>query len=147
MIARSLLIAEYDSMGPVTSVVIPAMMASVEEVEVVVAHSERVTLRAGDVFLEIDADQRRTDAEVEAMAPVPAPQNPVAQAAGARPRRPARDGTGPPRRAICRVAGRVGRSGCRLRTLHDAPLPPFPRPAAFGEYCAPIARYKARAWS
>jgi hypothetical protein len=69
MIARSLLIAEYDSIGPATSVVIPAMMASVQEVEVVVAHSEPVTLRVGDMFLEIDADQRRTNVEAEAMAP------------------------------------------------------------------------------
>ena len=53
---------------PVTPVVIPAMMASVEGVKVVVAHDERVTLRVGDVFVKIDADQARTDAEVEAMA-------------------------------------------------------------------------------
>jgi hypothetical protein len=33
----------------------------VEEVEVVVAHNERATLRVGDVFLKIDADQARTD--------------------------------------------------------------------------------------
>ncbi len=39
-----------------------------EEVEVVVAHSERATLRVGDVFLKIDADQARTEVEVEAMA-------------------------------------------------------------------------------
>src|ERR1700751_2859895 len=51
-------------------------MAGVEEVEVVVAHNERATLRVGDVFLKIDADQRRTDVEVEAMAlaPVPTPE-------------------------------------------------------------------------
>ena len=62
--------------NPVTPVVIPAMMASVEEVEVVVAHNERATLRVGDVFLKIDADQTRTDVEAEAMAmaPVPTPQ-------------------------------------------------------------------------
>ena len=42
-----------------------------EEIEVVVAHSERATLRVGDVFLKIDADQTRTDVEVEAMAMVP----------------------------------------------------------------------------
>src|ERR1700704_57173 len=51
-------------------------MADVEEIEVVVAHSERATLRVGDVFLKIDADQTRTDVEVEAMAmaPVPTPE-------------------------------------------------------------------------
>jgi hypothetical protein len=69
MIARSLLIAEYDSKSPATSVVIPAMMASVQEVEVVVAHSKPVTLPVGDMFLETDADQRRTYVEAEAMAP------------------------------------------------------------------------------
>jgi hypothetical protein len=52
------------------------MMADVEEVEVVVAHHERATLRVGDVFLKIDADQARTDVEVEAMAmaPIPTPE-------------------------------------------------------------------------
>jgi hypothetical protein len=45
-------------------------MAGVQEVEVVVAHQERATLRVGDVFLKIDADQSRTDVEVEAMAAV-----------------------------------------------------------------------------
>jgi hypothetical protein len=44
------------------------------EVQVVVAHSERATLRVGDLFLKIDADQARADAEAEAMAPVPTPQ-------------------------------------------------------------------------
>jgi hypothetical protein len=40
----------------------------VEEVEVVVAHHEHATLRVGNVFLKIDADQTCTDVEVEAMA-------------------------------------------------------------------------------
>ena len=44
-----------------------------EEVEVVVAHNERVTLCVGDVFVKIDADQARTDVEVEAMAMAPVP--------------------------------------------------------------------------
>ena len=56
--------------------VIPSIMADVEEVEVVVAHSERATLRVGNVFLKVDADQTRTDVEVEAMAlaPIPTPE-------------------------------------------------------------------------
>jgi hypothetical protein len=60
----------------VTSVVIPAIVADVEQVEVVVAHHERATLRVGNVFLKIDADQSRTDVEVEAMAvaPIPTPE-------------------------------------------------------------------------
>jgi hypothetical protein len=51
-------------------------MADVEEVKVVVAQDERATLRVGDVFLKIDADQTRTDVEVEAMAraPISTPQ-------------------------------------------------------------------------
>src|SRR5215210_9319293 len=46
---------------------------NMSDVEVVVAHSERATLRVGDVFLKIDGDQARTDVEVEAMAMVPVP--------------------------------------------------------------------------
>src|SRR4051794_41801247 len=49
------------------------MMAGVEEVELVVAHNERATLRVGDVFLKIDSDQTRIDVEVAAMAMVPVP--------------------------------------------------------------------------
>lgn len=51
------------------------MMAGVK-VEVLVAHKERATLRVGDVFLKVDADQSRADVEVEAMAlaPIPTPQ-------------------------------------------------------------------------
>ncbi|MFV2108703.1 aminoglycoside phosphotransferase family protein [Micromonospora sp. LOL_015] len=54
------------------------MMADVAQVEVVVAHHERATLRVGEVFLKVDADQTRADVEVEAMAraPVPTPQVP-----------------------------------------------------------------------
>ena len=40
-------------------------MASVDEVEVVVAHHECTTLRVGDVFLKIDADQTRTDVDLD----------------------------------------------------------------------------------
>ncbi len=103
-------------------------MAGVEEVEVVVAHSERATLRVGDVFLKIDADQARADIEVEAMAmaPVPTPEilwrKPPVLALAALP------GT---------ALGRLGEpstssaaawaaAGAAIRTLHDAPLPPWP---------------------
>ena len=34
-----------------------------EEVEIVVAHQARATLRVGEVFLKIDVDQARTDVE------------------------------------------------------------------------------------
>src|SRR4051812_3773322 len=62
--------------NPTTSVVIPERLADVETVEVVVAHSERATLRVGGVFLKIDADQTNTDVELEAMAmaPIPTPK-------------------------------------------------------------------------
>src|SRR3954468_1589242 len=54
----------------------PTIMGAVAEVEVVVAHRARATLRVGDVFLKIDADQALTDVEVEAMAlaPIPTPE-------------------------------------------------------------------------
>lgn len=47
-----------------------------DEVKVVVARSERPTLRVGGAFLKVDADQARIETEVEAMplAPVPTPK-------------------------------------------------------------------------
>ena len=103
-------------------------MTDVEEIEIVVAHSERATLRVGDVFLKIDADQTRTDVEVEAMAMVPLTtpeilwRKPPVLALAALP------GT---------ALGRLGEpsttspaaweaAGAAARTLHDAPLPPWP---------------------
>lgn len=99
-----------------------------ESVEVVVAHQERATLRVGDVFLKIEADQTRTDVEVEAMvlAPIPTPEvlwrKPPVLALAALP------GT---------ALGRLGEpspaspaawaaAGATVRRLHDAPLPPWP---------------------
>ncbi|GHH59481.1 aminoglycoside phosphotransferase (APT) family kinase protein [Streptomyces umbrinus] len=99
-----------------------------DEVEVVVAHSERATLRVGDVFLKVDADQARIDVEVEAMALAPVPTPEVLW------RRP-------PVLAIAAVPGtalgRLGEpstaspaawaaAGAAVRKLHDAPLPPRP---------------------
>src|SRR5258706_8343643 len=106
----------------------PAILSDMVEVEVVVAHSERVTLRVGDVFLKIDADQARVDVEVEAMAmaPIPTPEvlwrKPPVLALAALP------GT---------ALGRLGEpstassaawaaAGAATRILHDAPLPPWP---------------------
>ncbi|RSO50539.1 aminoglycoside phosphotransferase [Streptomyces sp. WAC 06725] len=98
-----------------------------DEVKVVVAHSERATLRVGDVFLKVDADQARIDVEVEAMslAPVPTPKvlwrkAPVLAIA-------ALPGT---------MLGRLGEpstaspaawaaAGAAIRKLHEAPLPPW----------------------
>jgi aminoglycoside phosphotransferase len=112
----------------VTSVVIPAMMANVEEVEVVVAHNERATLRVGDVFLKIDADQTRTDVEVEAMAmaPIPTPEvlwrKPPVLALAALPGR-ALGRLGEPSTAS---PAAWGGGGAAARRLLDAPLPPWP---------------------
>jgi aminoglycoside phosphotransferase (APT) family kinase protein len=104
------------------------MIDDMGEVEVVVAHSERVTLRVGDVFLKIDTDQARIDREVELMtrAPIPTPEVLWRK---------------PPVLALARVPGTAlgvleGPSrassaawvaaGAAVRTLHDAPLPPWP---------------------
>jgi hypothetical protein len=101
------------------------MTADVEEVEVVVAHQARITLRVGDVFVKLDADRSRLDVEVEAMTmpPVPTPEilwrKPHELALAALP------GT---------ALGRLGQpspsspaawaaAGAAVRTLHDAPLP------------------------
>ena len=47
-----------------------------DQVEVVVAHSQRATLRVGDVFLKVDGDASHADIEVQAMAmaPIPTPR-------------------------------------------------------------------------
>jgi hypothetical protein len=102
-------------------------VADVEKVEVVVAHHERATLRVGDVFLKIDADQTRTDVEVDAMALAPLPTPEV------RWRKP-------PVLALAALPGgalgRLGEpstaspaawaaAGAAARMLHDAPLPPW----------------------
>ncbi|MEV7075714.1 phosphotransferase [Streptomyces sp. NPDC093990] len=99
-----------------------------DEVEVVVAHSERATLRVGDVFVKVDADQSRLDAEVEAMtlAPVPTPQvlwrKPPALAIAALPGTTVGSLGGPATGAPTAWAA----AGAAMRTLHDAPLPPRP---------------------
>src|SRR5882757_4096704 len=99
-----------------------------DEVKVVVAHSERATLRVGDMFLKVDANQARIDVEVEAMslAPVPTPEVLWRK---------------PPVLAIAAVPGtalgRLGEpstaspaawaaAGAAVRKLHEAPLPPLP---------------------
>ncbi|WP_049649904.1 phosphotransferase family protein [Kitasatospora sp. MY 5-36] len=110
-----------------------------DEVEVVVAHSERATLRVGDVFLKVDADQTRIDVEVEAMslAPVPTPEvlwrKPPVLALAAVP------GT-----TLGRLGGPATGSpaawaaaGAAIRKLHDAPLPP--RPGRAGRSVAVLA--------
>ena len=103
-------------------------MADVEEVEVLVAHHERATLRVGDVFLKIDADQALTDVEVEAMAlaPIPTPEvlwrKPPVLALAALPGT-ALGRLGEPSTAS---AAAWAAAGAAARMLHDAPLPPWP---------------------
>ncbi|MFH8442100.1 phosphotransferase family protein [Streptomyces sp. NPDC018026] len=98
-----------------------------DEVEVVVAHSERATLRVGDVFLKVDTDQARIGIEIEAMSRVPVPtpqvlwhQPPVLAITALRGTTLGRLGgpsTGSP-------AGWAA-AGAAIRKLHDAPLPPW----------------------
>jgi aminoglycoside phosphotransferase len=103
-------------------------MPDVKPVEVVLANNDRVTLRVDDVFLKIDADQQRTDIEVEAMSLAPV-------------RTPVVLWRKPPVLALAAVRGHalgcLGRpstaspaawaaTGAVIRTLHDAPLPPWP---------------------
>src|SRR5664279_2096944 len=101
----------------------PATMADMEEVEVVVAHNERATLRVGEIFLKIDADKTRTDVEVEAMAmaPIPTPEvlwrKPPVLALAALP------GTALGRLGEPSIASSAAPAA---RMLHDAPLPPWP---------------------
>jgi len=104
------------------------MMADVEKVEVVVAHQERATLRVGDVFLKIDPDQTRADVEVEAMAmaPVPTPEilwrRPSVLALAALPGR----ALGRLQEPSTASPAAWAAAGAAIRTLHDAPLPPWP---------------------
>lgn len=99
-----------------------------DEVEVVVAHHERATLRVGGVFLKVDADRARTDIEVEAMrmAPIPTPeviwrQPPVLALAALPGTALGRLGEPSPASAAAWAA-----AGAAVRVLHDAPLPPWP---------------------
>src|SRR3954454_22069687 len=100
-------------------------MTGVEEVEVVVAHQERATVRVGEVFLKIDADPTRTDVEVEAMrtAPIPTPtvlwRKPSVLALAALPG-VALGRLGDPSTAS---SAAWAAAGAAVRTLHDAPLP------------------------
>src|SRR5579859_360748 len=103
-------------------------MTGMDEVRVVVAHHDCATVRVGDVFLKIDADQARTDVEVKAMAiaPVPTPEilcrRPPVLALAALP------GTALGRLGEPSAASRAAwvAAGAAVRMLHDAPLPPWP---------------------
>lgn len=98
-----------------------------DQVEIIVAHHERATLRVGGVFLKVDTDPGRTDVEVEAMAlaPVPTPEilwrePPVLALAAVRGAALGRLGRPSTASAAAWVA-----AGATVRQLHDAPLPPW----------------------
>jgi aminoglycoside phosphotransferase len=102
-------------------------MAGVDEVEVVVAHSERTTLRVGDMFLKVDADQARIDVEAQAMGlvPIPTPEilwsKPHVLAIAAVPGS-ALGVLGKPSPASAEA---WAAAGAVVRRLHDALLPPW----------------------
>jgi aminoglycoside phosphotransferase len=105
-----------------------ATTADVEEVAVVVAHNECVTVRVGAVFLKIDSDQTRSDVEVEAMAlaPIPTPEilwrKPPVLALATLPGKP----LGRLGERSCASPAAWAAAGAAVRMLHDAPLPPWP---------------------
>jgi len=104
------------------------MIDDMQEIEVVVAHRERATLRVGDVFLKIDTDQTRVDREVAVMALAPIPTPTVLW------RRPPVLALGAVRGAALGLLQEPSSAssaawvaaGAAVRTLHDAPLPPWP---------------------
>jgi len=103
----------------------------VDEVEVVVAHSERATLRVGDVFLKVDGDPGRLEVEVAAMAlaPVPTPEvlwRKPSVLALATVRGTALGRLGEPSTAS---AAAWAAAGAAVRRLHEAPLPPWVGPS------------------
>lgn len=96
-----------------------------DEVEVVVAHNERATIRVGDTFLKVDPDQTRIDAEVAAMtaAPIPTPEilwrNPPVLALAALPGCALGTLYEPSPASSAAWAA----AGATARMLHEAPLP------------------------
>ena len=96
-----------------------------DEVEVVVAHNERVTIRVGDTFLKVDPDQTRIDAEVAAMtaAPIPTPEilwrKPPVLALAALPG----SALGTLYEPSSASSAAWAAAGAITRMLHEAPLP------------------------
>lgn len=101
--------------------------AALDEVQIVVAHPARATLRVGDVFLKVDPNQAGIDVELEAMELVPVPTPRILWRK-------------PPVLALAAVPGtalaRLGEpsaaspaawaaAGAAVRALHDTPLPPW----------------------
>jgi aminoglycoside phosphotransferase (APT) family kinase protein len=103
-------------------------MDVMDEVEVVVAHRQRATLRVGDVFLKVDGNPAHAEVEARAMTMAPIPT-------------PAVLWREPPVLAVAAVPGTAlgilgepsaaspaawAAAGAAIRRLHDAPLPPWP---------------------
>lgn len=103
-------------------------MAGMDEVEVVVAHRQRATVRVGDAFLKIDGDPAHAEVEIRAMARAPIPTPRILWHE-------------PPVLAIAAVPGAAlgvlgepspasrqawAAAGAAVRRLHEAPLPPWP---------------------
>lgn len=106
-------------------------MCAMDEVEIIVAHQARATLRVGDVFLKVDPDEEGIDAEVEALAlaPLPTPkvlwrQPPVLAISAVPGTALGRLGEPSPHPSSAWVA-----AGAAIRVLHDAPLPPRAGPS------------------
>jgi hypothetical protein len=99
----------------------------VDEVQVVVAHSERATLRVGDTFLKIDADEGRIDREARVMTLAPIStadilwRRPNVLALGVLP------GVALGRLGAPSTASALAWSaaGAAARRLHDSPPPPW----------------------
>lgn len=95
------------------------------EIEIVAANTERTTLRVGDVFLKVDSDSTRLDAEVDAMASVPIPtpevlwHKPFVLALAALGGSPLGHLGEPSAASPAAWAA----AGAVVRRLHDAPLP------------------------
>lgn len=99
-----------------------------DEVEVVVAHSERAPLRVGEMFLKVDGDPAHADVEIRAMGMVPVPtpailwhEAPVLAIAALPGQALGVLGEPSPATPAAWTA-----AGAVIRTLHDAPLPPWP---------------------
>ncbi|MGO3477991.1 MAG: phosphotransferase family protein [Brachybacterium tyrofermentans] len=97
-------------------------------VEVVVAHSERAPLRVGEMFLKVDGDPAHADVEIRAMGMVPVPtpailwhEAPVLAIAALPGQALGVLGEPSPATPAAWTA-----AGAVIRTLHDAPLPPWP---------------------
>ncbi|WP_114853952.1 phosphotransferase family protein [Brachybacterium sp. YJGR34] len=102
-----------------------------DEIEIVVAHRERTTMRVGETFLKVDGEAGRVEreAQVIGLAPVPTPavlwQKPHVLALTAVPGTPLGTLGGTASTSPAAWAA----TGAAIRRLHDAPPPPWTGPA------------------